>query len=621
MKNLLLLSIILFCTKVSALEQSGSTLNQTQHHDIEKQIQSLLDNHNTPGVAVTIISSEGTPWLNTFGYADLEAERKVDGTTRFRVGSVAKMLIALSVMKLAEQGNLHLTDKLSEIAPEIEFTNPWAKTHPVRVADLLAHTTGWDGTHFVENAYNSADPVTLSQALTFHTHSRVSRWAPGTRTAYNNGAPVVAAYLVEKFSGMSYEHFVEKHFFAPLNMLETGYFYSRSYQQNASQQYVGNQPVAYRHLLNRPAGALHASIEDLGKFAHFLLLVSKGKSTILSAESFEKMQHPDHSAAFNAGLEINWGLGLQSFSHNGWIFWGHEGALRGAQALVAIQPESDIAYAIIANTNGPIVGAIHQLIADHLATNRSEHATSLATKLPESFRSLTGYYRPINPISTFSEIISLLRPYRISMEQQLLFIKPVLGGSVRPLAVDEEGNIIQPASGKTVLVQVIDPIVGDVLHYGPNTLQKVSALQALGPILLLITWIVLSLSVLLFAPVWITRLFTKSLKPGTQLWVRLSPFATVLTVTALLLVIKSLFNDTFPERLLGNASLHSVSITLLTLVYAMLSVVNFFPLLRYKRERMNRVMYWFNGLFSLVNLLILMVLLACGMIGIRTWVY
>lgn len=74
------------------------------------------------------------------------------------------------------------------MAPEIEFTNPWEDTDPIRIVHLLEHTTGWDDLHPVEFANNDPSPLSLREGLDLHPHTRVSKWVPGTRIAYCNSA-------------------------------------------------------------------------------------------------------------------------------------------------------------------------------------------------------------------------------------------------------------------------------------------------------------------------------------------------------------------------------------------------------------------------------------------------
>ena len=138
------------------------------------------------------------------------------------------MFVSLAILKLQEQGLVSLKDKVRDLVPEIEFKNPWSKTAPVLVEHLLEHTTGWDDIHLTEYALN--DPaLSLKQGLDYHPHSRTSRWMPGTRMAYCNSGPPVAAYIVEKITGQTFEDYVEEHFFQPMGMESMTFFASEAY--------------------------------------------------------------------------------------------------------------------------------------------------------------------------------------------------------------------------------------------------------------------------------------------------------------------------------------------------------------------------------------------------------
>jgi CubicO group peptidase (beta-lactamase class C family) len=64
----------------------------------------------------------------------------------------------------------------------------------------------------------------LREALDYDHHSRISRWPPGTRMAYCNSGPAVAAYLVEKITGRRFEDYVTETFFTPIGMKTASYF-------------------------------------------------------------------------------------------------------------------------------------------------------------------------------------------------------------------------------------------------------------------------------------------------------------------------------------------------------------------------------------------------------------
>ena len=143
--------------------------------------------------------------------------------TLFRIGSISKGFAALSILKLVEQGKLTLNDTVRSLVPEIQFQNPWEATDPVRVVHLLEHTTGFDDMALKDYANNDPKPLTLKEGLDFNPATRVSRWRPGSRYAYCNSGPPIAAYIVEKITGQRFEDYVEENFFRPLHMDSASY--------------------------------------------------------------------------------------------------------------------------------------------------------------------------------------------------------------------------------------------------------------------------------------------------------------------------------------------------------------------------------------------------------------
>src|SRR5262249_41532913 len=150
--------------------------------------------------------------------SDVAANRPATAETLFRIGSTSKAFTSLSILMLVDQGKLSLDDPVHKLVSELWFENPWESTDPVRVVNLLEHTTGWDDIHLREYAKDAPPSMTTLQGLDYDHHSRTSRWRPGTRFAYCNSGPPAAAYIVEKLTGQRLEDFVQQNLFNPIGM-------------------------------------------------------------------------------------------------------------------------------------------------------------------------------------------------------------------------------------------------------------------------------------------------------------------------------------------------------------------------------------------------------------------
>src|ERR1035438_1092346 len=218
--------------------------------ELKQQLEKILSDTHTPGVSVAIVHRDGPEWVAGLGKADVAANRATTDETLFRIGSTSKAFASLSILKLVNEGKLSLQDPVHKLVPEVWFQNRWEATDPVRVVDLLEHTTGWDDMHLREYA-KDAKGMTLREGLDYYQKSRTSRWRPGTRMAYCNSGPPVAAYIVEKITGERFEDFVTQNFFLPIGMKTATYFEQPSPQLTTLYHPDGKTPYPYRYILLR----------------------------------------------------------------------------------------------------------------------------------------------------------------------------------------------------------------------------------------------------------------------------------------------------------------------------------------------------------------------------------
>src|SRR5690606_30430898 len=216
------------------------------------------DSANT-AVGIALVDRGELVWLDADGMANIEHQVPATSDSLFRIGSTSKMFTALAVLKLAEEGRLDLNAPLRELAPEIEFHNPWEDEHPVRLVHLLEHTTGWHDTSLTEYAHNDPSPAQLQGVIHDFPQARQSRWAPGTRMAYCNTGTGVASYIVEKITGVPFEEYIQREFFNPLGMNTATYFLPANTVNTLAQPYIKDKAQDYWHIIYRAAGAVNAS--------------------------------------------------------------------------------------------------------------------------------------------------------------------------------------------------------------------------------------------------------------------------------------------------------------------------------------------------------------------------
>jgi len=194
MSVLLVLVLCLQATGALAQNKKDDTSKPAQSiAELRQQLEKILADSHTPGVSVAIVHRDGPEWVAGLGKSNVAANQAATEETLFRIGSTSKAFASLSILKLANEGKLSLQDPVHKLVPEIWFENRWEATDPVRVVDLLEHTTGWDDMHLPEYA-KDAKGMTLREGLDYYHHSRIS--AGGRERAWPIATPGLRLPLI-----------------------------------------------------------------------------------------------------------------------------------------------------------------------------------------------------------------------------------------------------------------------------------------------------------------------------------------------------------------------------------------------------------------------------------------
>ena len=90
-----------------------------------------------PGAAIIVRKDGKTIFRKGYGMADLELGVPVAPDMIFRLGSITKQFTAVSVLMLAEQGQLGLQDEITKFLPDYP-----TQGRKITVEHLLTHTSG-----------------------------------------------------------------------------------------------------------------------------------------------------------------------------------------------------------------------------------------------------------------------------------------------------------------------------------------------------------------------------------------------------------------------------------------------------------------------------------------------
>ena len=250
-----------------------------------------LKSGDIAGAVVVVVKDGQVLTERGYGYSDVEKRLPVDpALTLFRPGSVSKLLTWTAVMQLVEQGKINLD---ADVNQYLDFKIPERDGKPITMRNLMQHTAG-----FEEQARGiiSEDPKASGYDTLLKAWVPTRVFAPGTTPAYSNYGASLAGYIVQRLSGESFDSYIEKHIFAPLDMKHSSFrqplpaelvpLMSRGYPT------ASEEPRPFEIVGPAPAGSLASSGEDM---AHFMIAHLQGGEyhgqRILSAETAETMHN------------------------------------------------------------------------------------------------------------------------------------------------------------------------------------------------------------------------------------------------------------------------------------------------------------------------------------------
>jgi CubicO group peptidase (beta-lactamase class C family) len=214
------------------------------------------------------------------GMADARGGIPNTPETRIGSGSVPKMITAVAVAQLVEQGRMGLDDTLGALLPD--YPNAEAR-RSVTVRHLLTHASGIPDPFGSPRRDPEARYRTPAEWVALIADQPLD-FAPGTATGYSNGGFAVLAAIVERVSGQPFGAYVRERVFRPAGMraadaaAHAALPWARGYSRVPEFDPLGIAPRRSNEWIVRHApsddltgfGGIHLTAEDLFRFTQAL---------------------------------------------------------------------------------------------------------------------------------------------------------------------------------------------------------------------------------------------------------------------------------------------------------------------------------------------------------------
>ncbi|MFI7152200.1 serine hydrolase domain-containing protein [Nonomuraea sp. NPDC050022] len=167
---------------------------------VQQQVDRLTKQDGLTGAVVSVRDANGRTSTWTSGTAQRGTGKPMVGADgRFRVASVTKPVIAVTVLRLAAEGKVDLDERVEHYLPGS------LDGRPITVRQLLLHTSGLPEYFDLVDWTKPAIPVDhLALAMT-----REPVGEPGERWFYSNTNFLVAGMLIEKVTGKDFRQVTE----------------------------------------------------------------------------------------------------------------------------------------------------------------------------------------------------------------------------------------------------------------------------------------------------------------------------------------------------------------------------------------------------------------------------
>jgi len=346
----LILSLALFVGCSSNSEPKPFTLKTDQYAYTKEYmrwyIKDMMEEENLVGVSVALVDDQKVVWQEGFGYADKEKGIKATPKTRYRAGSITKLVNAMATMKLVEEGKMELDKPLKTYLPTFRINSRFGSTDGITPRTLMSHHSGiigaWFDKFYDDNPYAYGEYMDLIQ-------NEYVAYAPNTIFSYSNLGINLLGNAVEQSSGKKYVKFIDEKFFKPLNMknssIEEGYE-GKSYKEGAEHK---DHPLGMI-----PAGGLNTSVADLSNIA--IMINANGKfngNTILESSSLNEMKTVQNE---DVALDFKSKMGLGLFISDKMLggqdrIYHHGGDIGMHHAFFAVTQNSKLSVIVMSNSD------------------------------------------------------------------------------------------------------------------------------------------------------------------------------------------------------------------------------------------------------------------------------
>ncbi|MEM7735449.1 MAG: serine hydrolase domain-containing protein [Deinococcota bacterium] len=333
---------------------------------LEAELETLRQRYNLPSLAVFIGDATDTLANSAVGVRKLGNDTAVTAGDLYHLGSVTKSMTATLAALLVEQGKISWQSKPVELFPELA-TSIHADFKELTLEQLLANRGGIvnldknpELAEQLVRAFEAQLGPTDSlrqqrQLITQLLLAQAAEFAPGSEYDYSNFGYVIAGAMLEQAANKQWETLTQELLFQPLGITTAGFGppassgsidqpWGHFFDGSEAQPIAPDAPNADNPAFLGPAGTVHMSLADLGRYTTMHLQAGRGSTQFLSKASQQMLYTPRSEDGYALGLIFVPAEGTDDSS----LLW-HNGSNTNFYVTMYIFPEEN--RTVIVGTN------------------------------------------------------------------------------------------------------------------------------------------------------------------------------------------------------------------------------------------------------------------------------
>lgn len=272
-----------------------------------------------------------------YGYKSFSNNSLNNSNSIYEIGSLTKPFTAAIIVKLQEEGELSIHDKLNKYFPSLK------NGEKITIENLLTHTSGLKNYTDIIGPEDSAiitNPVPKERILDIF-QNKPLEFKPGTKFSYCNSGYFLLGMIIEKVTGTKYEQVVRNRIFDPLNMKNSGFDFknlkdtAKTQGYSVLNKYNKIESISVDSTVYYSAGAMYSTTGDLYNWAKAI-----AEKKLLTEDSWKQIFTP---------FKNSYGYGWYIDSLIGKSCIRHEGGFLGFMSDFYYYPQEDVSIILLTN--------------------------------------------------------------------------------------------------------------------------------------------------------------------------------------------------------------------------------------------------------------------------------